>query len=230
MILLLCLWLLPGAVAGADSAAAPSPQAPDARESPSRLDAEPSGWIDIFPGSGLEGWTRGPWPATAPLGRAQWHVDAAAKLLVCDGDGGHDWLRYDRELGDAVFHVEWRFAPVEGGTGYNSGVFIRNAADISVWHQAQAGDAKGGFLFGNTLVSGLPQRVNLSKEVTVTRVKPAGEWNTYELTARGNTLSLWVNGAVTCELKNLEVARGYVGLEGEGYRIEFRSLKLKPLD
>jgi hypothetical protein len=226
MNILVCLAL----VSGVNALVPQAQPAQDTREGPSRLEAEPAGWVDILPGPGLEGWTRGPLPATAQLGRAQWRVDSAAKLLICDGDGGHDWLRYDRELGDAVFHVEWRFVPVEGGTGYNSGVYIRNSADGSVWHQAQTGDAKGGFLFGSTLVGGQPQRVNLSKDVPVSRVKPAGEWNTYELTARGTSISLWVNGAVTCELKNLEVTRGHVGLEGEGYRIEFRNLKLKLLD
>jgi len=50
-----------------------------------------------------------------------------------------------------------------------------------------------------------------------------------EITARGGVLTLWVNGAVTCHFDECNVARGYLGLEGEGYRIEFRNLKLKEL-
>ena len=61
------------------------------------------------------------------------------------------------------------------------------------------------------------------------RVKPAGEWNTLEVTARGKTLTLWVNGAVTCQFDDCGMAQGRVGLEGEGYRIEFRNLKVKAL-
>jgi len=61
------------------------------------------------------------------------------------------------------------------------------------------------------------------------RVKPAGEWNILEVTARGKTLTLWVNGAVTCQFDACGMAQGRVGLEGEGYRIEFRNLKVKPL-
>jgi hypothetical protein len=60
-------------------------------------------------------------------------------------------------------------------------------------------------------------------------VKPAGEWNILEVTARGKTLTLWVNGAVTCQFDECGMAQGRVGLEGEGYRIEFRNLKVKPL-
>jgi len=34
---------------------------------------------------------------------------------------GHEWLRYDKELGDFVFEVDWRFTPRgEGETRYNS--------------------------------------------------------------------------------------------------------------
>ena len=58
---------------------------------------------------------------------------------------------------------------------------------------------------------------------------PAGEWNTYEVVARGRTLSLWVNGAFTSEIA-VDVPRGHFGLEAEGWRIEFRNLKMKPLD
>ena len=60
-------------------------------------------------------------------------------------------------------------------------------------------------------------------------MKPAGQWNTLEMTARGKTLTLWVNGAVTCQFGDCGLEKGRVGLEGEGYRIEFRNLKVKEL-
>ena len=60
-------------------------------------------------------------------------------------------------------------------------------------------------------------------------MKPAGQWNTLEMTARGKTLTLWVNGAVTCQFRDCGQEKGRVGLEGEGYRIEFRNLKVKEL-
>jgi hypothetical protein len=195
----------------------------------SLLEREPAGFVDVQPAAGLAGWTRGPWPQTADLGPQQWSVDPATKYLVCDGKGGHEWLRLDREAGAAVFHVEWRFTPVEGADKYNSGVLARTAPDLSYWHQAQVGGVRAGFLFGLTPVNGQPQRVNLSDRLSDFRVKPAGEWNVYEVTARGRSLSLWVNGAVTSEM-TIDAPRGHFGLEAEGWRIEFRNLKLKPLD
>ena len=43
-------------------------------------------------------------------------------------------------------------------------------------------------------------------------------------------MTLWVNGASPTGGMTARFAKGYVGLEAEGYRIEFRSVKLKVLD
>ena len=197
---------------------------------PSALEADPSGWLDLMPSAELKGWSRVPVPPDAPLGRPQWHVEESGKVLVCDGDGGHDMLLCAREFGDAVFHLEFRYTKSEGKTGYNSGAYVRNSKEGALWHQAQFGDGKDGFLFGETPgADGKKKFFSTKKAVVDGRVKPAGEWNTLEITARGKGLTLWVNGAVTCQFGDCGNPRGLVGLEGEGYRIEFRNLKVKEL-
>src|ERR1035438_8638778 len=199
-------------------------------ETKSKLQSEPAGWVDILPPADLKGWYRVPVPPTGKLGREQWHVDAEKKVLICDGDGGHDMLLFNKEIGDAIFHFEFCYTKIEGKKGYNSGAYVRNSKDGAIWHQAQFGDAKDGYLFGQTLAAdGKKSGFNLSKQVTDMRVKPAGEWNTLEVTAVGKVLTLWVNGAVTCQFEDCGRAKGYLGLEGEGYRIEFRNLKVKEL-
>ncbi len=201
--------------------------APDTR---SALEAKPEGWTDIMPPADLKGWSRVPVPPGGKLGRGQWHVDADKGLLVCDGDGGHDMLLTKKEYGDAIFHFEFRYTKIEGKKGYNSGAYVRNSKDGAVWHQAQFGDSNGGFLFGVTPTTGGKNKFfTLKEQVTSGRVKPAGEWNTIEITARGPLLTLWVNGAVTCRFDGCGRKRGHVGLEGEGYGIEFRNLRVKPL-
>jgi hypothetical protein len=210
--------------------AGPRLRAADLPVGRSALDTDPSGWLDILPVTNLEGWYRVPVPPTGKLGREQWHVDSARKVLICDGDGGHDMLLYKQDLGDSVFHFEFCYTKIEGKTGYNSGAYVRNSADGAVWHQAQFGDAKDGFLFGETPTpDGKRKFFSLAKQVTDMRIKPAGDWNTLEVTARGKTLTLWANGAVTCQFNDCGALQGKVGLEGEGYRIEFRNLKVKKL-
>jgi hypothetical protein len=226
----------PAAPSPPQAASAPAPGAPaiervtlpaiPLREVASLLEADPSGWTSVQPGPGLAGWTRLPWPPDTALGPQQWSIDPATGTLVCDGGGRHEWLRLDREMADAAFHVEWRFTPVEGADKYNSGAYARTLADASAWHQAQVG-LKGGFLFGVTPVRGVAKRV--TQEAAAPRVRPAGQWNVYELVARGRALALWVNGAVTSEIA-VDVPRGHFGLEAEGWRIEFRNLKVKRLD
>lgn len=49
------------------------------------------------------------------------------------------------------------------------------------------------------------------------------------ITAQGATLLSWVNGAAVSEYKYCSVGKGHLGLEAEGFRIEFRNLKVKPL-
>lgn len=204
--------------------------AADSEETKSKFQSEPEGWMDIMPTADLKGWYRVSVPPTGRLGREQWHVDTERKVLICDGDGGHDMLLFDKEIGDAVFHAEFCYTKIKGKSGYNSGIYVRNSKDGAIWHQAQIGDASGGYLFGETPgADGKKKFFSLSKQVTKSRVKPAGEWNTIEITAKGQVLTLWVNGAVTCQIENCGQEKGRLGIEGEGYRIEFRNLKMKTL-
>jgi len=211
---------------------APALAAPDQKAEPSALEKDSKGWIDMLSGAGpeLDGWTREPIPAGGELDpKSQWSFDQATSHLVCQGDGGHEWLRLDQVLTDYIFHVEWRFTPVPGKKGYNSGVYVRNSSDGKMWHQAQCGDASGGFLFGETFANYALKPFNLEKETREQRVKPAGEWNTYEITCKGRDVSLWVNGAVTNQWRPCQVPRGYIGVEAEGWKIEFRNIKIKLL-
>jgi len=199
-------------------------------QTPGALESEPSGWKDILPNAAFDGWTRLPFLTTNAMDPvSQWKVDTANRVLLCEGNRGHEWLRYDRELTDAIFHAEFRFTPIAGGKGYNSGVMIRNNADGTIWYQAQAGEEGTGYLFGANPVNGKPERFNLRSEMKENRVRPAGQWNVYELRAEGPRITVWVNGGVTTELAAAAARQGYAGLEAEGYRIEFRNLKLKEL-
>jgi len=192
--------------------------------------AQNDGWKDIFPDANFSQWTRISIPPGKPVTEpSQWKIDRAAGTLVCEGNGGHEMLRYNTEYADFVMHVEWKYTVLpDPNAKYNSGVFVRNNADGSIWHQAQAG-AAGGYLFGDTPVQGKVQRVNLREKMTENRVKPAGEWNTYDITCKGRTISLAVNGKTVSEFTECELPKGYPALEAEGFRIEFKNIRIKPL-
>jgi hypothetical protein len=183
--------------------------------------------VNILPNESLQGWTRIPIPAVAGVNpKLQWRVDTSQQALICTGDGGHEWLRYDRELSDFEFDVDWRFTPRTSGETRYRGIGVRLSRYGEIWHQAQTGPT-GGYLFGATLTDGLFRNFNLSKEMKENRVKPAGEWNHYGIRAQGDRITLAVNGEVVNELTGVGLRRGYIGLEAEGYEIAFRNLRLK---
>jgi hypothetical protein len=186
-------------------------------------------WIDLL---ASKDWTRRPIPLKGTLSEASpWNYDDASGVLHCAAEkSGHEWYRFDREFSDFDLHLEFRFLPFEvPGKRYNSGIFVRNSRDGAVWHQAQIGGGDGGFFFGNTLVFGEPRFSKLESEmVGKNLVKPASEWNEIDIRADRGKLTLVVNGKVG-SIMDCQVLSGYVGLEAEGFPIEFRNMKLRPL-
>jgi hypothetical protein len=186
-------------------------------------------WITIQPDASFKGWTRVPIKPTEELvSPSQWNV-APDGVLLCNGSraNGHEFLRYGRELGNFILHVEWRFTKIEGETKYNSGVFVRTTADgNTAWYQAQAGPpSNGGYFF---YVDTTGKRTTLKPAMPSNPVKDPGEWNIYEIRADGPNVTLLVNGVETSHF-DCDRLKGYAGLEAEYYRIEFRNIRLKEL-
>lgn len=188
----------------------------------------PAQTVDLFPAAASQQWTRIAIPPTHPVsGIAQWHIDAKKRTILCDGNGGHEWLRFNRELANFTFHLKWRFTRLPGAPPYNSGVFFRNDEDGIIWHQAQTA-TDGGYLFGETPVDGKLTGFNERKNMKENRLHPAGEWNTYDIRCVGRTCTLAVNGEVVNTIQ-VGVDKGYIGLESEGYRIEFKDFNVQEL-
>ena len=195
------------------------------------LSAAPSGWVDIMPKPDFKEWTRVAIPPDRPLSKeSQWSVEEANGWLLCAGDGGVEWLRYNRKLGDFVFHVEWRLTKIPGATVYNGGIFVRNDNNGRIWYQAQVGSAMGGYFFGMNTEDGSLQQFNLHTELADHAVKPAGDWNTYDIRCQGKKLIVRVNGVKTSEFDKCNNLKGYLGVQAERSRIEFRHMRIKVLN
>jgi hypothetical protein len=196
------------------------------------------GWIDLFPGKDLAGWKRVPiLPDTKLAAKNPWSVDKDKRVLVCDGVGIKEMLLYGKPFGDGVLHVEWRFRPVKDKGKdmdmpvYNSGIYVRTDFKGTYWHQAQvAHNIKPPFmgdLFGKTR-RGPDIADFLVRGEGAKLVKGPGEWNTYDITCDGKTISVRVNGSAACKMTDCEVPSGYLGMQAEFFFIEFRELKFQP--
>ncbi len=63
-----------------------------------------------------------------------------------------------------------------------------------------------------------------------TSEKPTGEWNTYDITCAGDTVTARVNGVEQNRATGVTVREGHICLQSEGAAIEFRNVKLGPLN
>jgi hypothetical protein len=156
---------------------------------------------------------------------------------VIESYGGRGLFWYaDEAFEDFVLSVEWRTALPED----NSGVFVRapQLSDdpqpaIERGYEVQIDD-RGFDPAANVAGSALHLTGAIYKLAPAVRrlSRPIGEWNHFEITARGPTLGIRLNGE---EVSRLETAsrdpRGHIGLQNhhEGSAVRFRDLRVLPL-
>jgi len=59
-----------------------------------------------------------------------------------------------------------------------------------------------------------------------------GQWNTYEIEAKGKDITVKLNGVIVSSLKNgNRPLKGYIGLQNHhfGSRVQFRNIRIKTL-
>ena len=59
-------------------------------------------------------------------------------------------------------------------------------------------------------------------------VKPPGEWNHYRVKVQGTNAEGFINGTSVWKTDKIKHPKGYIGLQTEGHRFEFRNIKLAP--
>ena len=59
--------------------------------------------------------------------------------------------------------------------------------------------------------------------------KPLGEWNTMIVEARGDTVTVWVNGTLVNRGHGATASQGRIAVQAEGTEVEFRRIEIGPL-
>lgn len=196
---------------------------------------ESDGFIVLFGGKDLAGWTNARGAAPGP----GWVVDDGAMLLdKSKGRGGDIWTQ--RRFGDFVLEVEFK---TEG----NSGIFVRTdkpadcvqtGIEIQIDLPAKTPSKHSVGAFYDCLAP--------SKDPT-----KAGQWNRAVITCRKSRLSVELNGEKVLDadldqwsepgknpdgspnkfraaLKDFK-REGHIGLQDHGGKVSYRNIRLKPL-
>ncbi|HEY1169967.1 MAG TPA: DUF1080 domain-containing protein [Verrucomicrobiae bacterium] len=134
------------------------------------------------------------------------------------------WLRTEKEYTDFIWELE--YSVNEKG---NSGVFIRSAIEKNpafTGHEIQILDDHGRepkkFTTGSLYDVVAPTK-NMSK--------PANEWNTLKIEARGPRVQVWHNGEQIVDHTPARSLKGYLGLQNHDDKavIRFRNIRVTDL-
>lgn len=191
--------------------------------------AEP---VQLFNGRDLTGWT---YHLDDPKVKMEdvWSVKDG--VLHCKGKPAGYLLTKKSDFENYVLTVEWRWP----GKGGNNGVLVHvtTPGALGVWPkclevQLQSGEAGDFWVIGTKLEIENPKgRIEdrRHKNLTDGSEKPLGEWNTMEITCRGDEITVKVNGDLVNHATKLSQSKGAIALQSEGTPIEYRKVELRPL-
>jgi hypothetical protein len=171
--------------------------------------------VTLFDGETLDGWS-----LRDPDAKNGWAV-VDDELAVVEPEGNAD-LVSDSVFQDMKLHLEFNVEPHS-----NSGVFLRGRYEIQILDDPEmTGDTHG--------CGALYSRIAPSKDAT----KPAGEWQTFDITLVGRQLSVVLNGeeivSGTVEgitggaINPFEGEPGPLMLQGDHGKVRFRNIVVTP--
>lgn len=227
----------------------------------SAQEAPPSGFTALFNGKDLSGWK-------VPAGDGgHWRVvDGVIDYDAESQAGGDKSLWSEREFGDFVLRLDWRIKDTpyinpnvhivrpDGSSkrdasgkpvlmavaDSDSGVYLRgeSKAQVNIW----GWPVGSGEVYGYRTDQKMPASVRAG--VTPTRLadRNIGEWNTFEITVKGNRLTVVLNGERVIEDAELPglPPRGRLALQHHGGKkdgqwnsppalVQFRRIFIKEL-
>ncbi len=186
------------------------------------------GFVPMFNGKDLSGWqTTGNWLVLE---------DGTVTLEPRPGEWGWqryaDYLATTRKYADFVIDLEFKYN--EKG---NSGVFLRIGDlenHVESGFEVQIIDTYG--KPNDELTHHDAGGVIRTQAPTHNAIKPAGEWNHYNITVNGDQLTVILNGEKINEIDLSKSAmkdrpaEGYISFQDEGKPIWYRNVRIKELN
>ncbi|MDC0267987.1 DUF1080 domain-containing protein [bacterium] len=194
-------------------------------------DAE--GYVPLFNGSNLDGWVN--------VNGAQSTWTVKNNMIHCTGipTGA---MRTERQYENFILELEWRHL-VPGG---NAGLFVwaepltapgvpfLRAIEVQILDTAYGKSdyfTTHGDIFpihGSTMTPDSPSKGSRSFPDEM-RSKSSPEWNHYRVTCDDGVIKLAVNGKEVSGGKECVFRKGYIALESEGGKVDYRNIRIKEL-
>jgi hypothetical protein len=192
----------------------------EGRKAPLLLDRRAPVWgepITLFDGKTLAGWS-----LRDPRKKNGWAV-VNGELAVVEPKDNADFVT-ERSFQDLKLHLEFNVDPKS-----NSGVYLRGRYEIQILDNPDAKMAMDSHGCG-----ALYSRVAPKRDAT----KPAGEWQTYDITFVGRQLTVVLNGQEILNtvvegitggaLSPFEGEAGPLMLQGDHGKVRFRNIVVTP--
>lgn len=179
----------------------------------------------LFNGKGLKGWQT----------TGNWLINQDGNVTLHPRPGEKGWARYGdyltttQQYGDFILDLEFKI-----NKHGNSGVFLRVGDpldQVDTGFEVQIIDTHGKQNPTDHDCGGIVHTV----APLLNMAKPAGEWNHYTITCRGNCVQVVFNGK---EIINLDLsksamknrpARGFIAFQDEGKPTSYRRVRIKEL-
>ena len=190
--------------------------------------------VVLWNGKDFNGWERFVPDATVDVNDI-WRIREGS--IYCKGVP-KGYIRTKNTHKNYHLHVEWRW-PEEPT---NSGVLLHAGGPDQVWPKCIECQLKAGSAGDLVLISGTGITVDgvdhqkpdrqfvVVEKMAPTSEKPAGQWNSYDIHCKGDSVRCFVNGVLQNEGTAATVTSGWICLQSEGSPIEFRNIYLLPAD
>lgn len=192
---------------------------------------EPDGWVDLFDGSTLRGWThRG--------GQATFEAKDGCIVGTTAPNQPNTFLCTEATFGDFELTLEFLVDPE-----LNSGVQIRSESRPDYQngrvhgYQVEIDPSPRAFTGGVYDEGRRGWLADLKENPGAQRAFRQGEWNALRVVALGPEIQTWINGVPAASLRDDMTPRGFIGLQvhGVGARtdplaVRWRRIRLLPLE
>jgi hypothetical protein len=173
-------------------------------------------------------------PAAAPA--TAWSRGADGVIAVAGKPAGYIATR--SSYANFSLHAEWRWPGKPG----NAGVLLHIASGPKdgVWPLSVQVQTKHGFAgdvlpmagasFAEPLTSAPGAYPAIKAHTGANSERPAGEWNSVDITSRDGVIAVMVNGVAQNRVSGAAPAAGRIGFQLEGAAYELRNVRVRPLD